>query len=168
MSTKLKLLGVDVASIGDAHAETSGAIVYSYQNGELEVYKRIVVSEDKKYLLGTVLVGDASSYNILLQYYLNGIELPEYPDTLILPDRSNESLNLGIDALPATAIVCPCYNLSKGSICNAIAAGCTTVDELKVETRAATGCGSCVSLLESILDSELADEVNTDLCEHFV
>ncbi|OYV17447.1 MAG: nitrite reductase (NAD(P)H) large subunit [Methylococcaceae bacterium NSP1-1] len=67
MSTKLKLMGVDVASIGDAHAKTQGALVYTYQNGASEVYKRLVVSQDKKQLLGAVLVGDASGYGTLLQ-----------------------------------------------------------------------------------------------------
>ncbi|MEI6709347.1 MAG: FAD-dependent oxidoreductase [Methylococcales bacterium] len=95
MSTKLKLMGVDVASIGDAHARSQGALVYSYQNDASEVYKRLVVSEDKKYLLGAVLVGDASGYSTLLQYCLNAIELPENPEALILPHRSDESVGLG-------------------------------------------------------------------------
>jgi len=58
MSTKLKLNGVDVASIGDAHASTPGALVYNYQNGVDGVYKRLVVSQDNKQLLGAVLVGE--------------------------------------------------------------------------------------------------------------
>ena len=170
MSTKLKLMGVDVASIGDAHARSQGALVYSYQNDASEVYKRLVVSEDKKYLLGAVLVGDASGYSTLLQYCLNGIELPENPDALILPHRSDESVGLGPDALPASATICSCYNVSKGNLCSAIEAGCTTVDGLKKETQAATGCGGCAALVKSVLNSELAKqgyEVNTDLCEHF-
>ena len=170
MSTKLKLMGVDVASIGDAHARTQGALVYSYQNDASEVYKRLVVSEDKKYLLGAVLVGDASGYSTLLQYCLNGIELPENPDALILPHRSDESVGLGPDALPASATICSCYNVSKGKLCTAIDAGCTTMDGLKKETQAATGCGGCSALLKSVLNSELAKQgvaVNTDLCEHF-
>ena len=87
MSTKLKLMGVDVASIGDAHAKTQGALIYTYQDGSSEIYKRIVVSADKKNLLGAVLVGDSSGYGTLLQYCLNGIELPENPDALILPKK---------------------------------------------------------------------------------
>jgi nitrite reductase (NADH) large subunit len=170
MSTKLKLMGVDVASIGDAHAKSQGALVYSYQNGSNEIYKRLVVSADGKKLLGAVLVGDASGYNTLLQYYSNGIDLPENPDALILPSRSDESVGLGVDALPASATICSCYNVSKGDICTAIDAGCTTIDGLKKQTQASTGCGGCGSLLKSVLNSELAKqglEVNTDICEHF-
>ncbi|MGR9086252.1 MAG: nitrite reductase large subunit NirB [Gammaproteobacteria bacterium] len=170
MSTKLKLMGVDVASIGDAHARTPGAMVYTYQNGASEVYKRLVVSQDAKYLLGAVLVGDASGYNTLLQYCLNGIELPKNPDSLILPSRSDESVGLGPDALPMSATICSCYNVNKGDICQAIDAGCTTIGALKAETKASTGCGGCAALLKSVMNSELAKhgfEVSKDVCEHF-
>ncbi len=170
MSTKLKLMGVDVASIGDAHARTPGALVYTYQNGSQEIYKRLVVSQDKKQLLGAVLVGDASGYGTLLQYCLNGIALPENPDALILPQRSDASVGLGPDALPATAQICSCHAVSKGQVCSAIEAGCTSIGQLKAATQAATGCGGCAALLKSVLDSELSKlgvAVSTDICEHF-
>ena len=170
MSTKLKLMGVDVASIGDAHAKSQGALVYTYQNGASEVYKRLVVSQDKKQLLGAVLVGEVSGYGTLLQYCLNGIELPENPDALILPPRSDESVGLGPDALPLSAQICSCYDVTKGDVCQAIAAGCTSIGELKAETKASTGCGGCAPLLKSVMDCELVKhgiEVNTDICEHF-
>ncbi|KAF3976864.1 MAG: nitrite reductase large subunit [Methylococcales symbiont of Iophon sp. n. MRB-2018] len=170
MSTKLKLNGVDVASIGDAHATTKGALVYSYQNEVEGIYKRLVVSENGKKLLGAVLVGEASGYGTLLQYCLNEIDLPENPDALILPHRSDESVGLGSDALPATAQICSCFDVTKGQICSAIESGCMTIAALKSETKAATGCGGCLPLLKSVLDSELESAgiaVNTDLCEHF-
>jgi len=170
MSTKLKLMGVDVASIGDAHARTPGAMVYTYQNGSQEIYKRLVVCPDNKRLLGAVLVGDAGDYGSLLQYCLNGIELPEQPDALILPRLGDAPAGLGADALPATAQICSCHNVGKGDLCSAIAAGCTTVNALKAETKAGTGCGGCLPLVKSVLNAELAKQgvaVNTDLCEHF-
>jgi nitrite reductase (NADH) large subunit len=170
MSTKLKLMGVDVASIGDAHAKTPGALVYTYQDGKAEIYKRLVVSADQKQLLGAVLVGDAENYSSLLQYCLNGMPLPEQPDSLILPSRSAQPVGLGADALPDTAQICSCYAVSKGEICTAIAGGCNSVAELKAETKAGSGCGGCSSLLKSVLDSELKKAgvaVNTDICEHF-
>lgn len=170
MSTKLKLNGVDVASIGDAHANSQGALVYTYQNGADEIYKRLVVSADKKKLLGAVLVGDATGYGTLSQYYLNGIDLPENPDSLILPARSDESVGLGPDALPASAQICSCFDVTKGQICSAVEDGNHTLGALKECTKAATGCGGCSALLKSVLDCELAKsgfEVNTDICEHF-
>ncbi len=170
MSTKLKLNGVDVASIGDALANTEGCMTYTYQNGQEGIYKRLVVSGDGQKLLGAVLVGEASGYGTLLQYCLNDIDLPENPDSLILPHRSDESVGLGPDALPESAQICSCYDVSKGAVCSAIEGGCRTVADLKGETQAATGCGGCAALLKSVLDCELEKaglEVNTDICEHF-
>ncbi len=170
MSTKLKLMGVDVASIGDAHAKTEDALVYTYQDGAKEIYKRLVISADKKHLLGAVLVGDAEGYSTLLQYCLNKIELPENPDILIVPKHSDQSAGLGPDALPASAQICSCYDVTKGQVCEAIENGCATIPALKAETAASTGCGGCAALLKSVLDCELKKsgiEVNTDICEHF-
>jgi len=170
MSTKLKLMGVDVASIGDAQAKSQGALVYTYQNDGDKIYKRLVVSADKTQLLGAVLVGDASRYDQLLQYSLNGIALPENPETLILPTLSEQTAVIGVDALPANAQICSCYDVSKAQICDAIEGGCCSVSDLKAHTKAATGCGGCASLLKSVLDSELSKrgvEVSNDICEHF-
>ncbi len=56
LSAKLKLLGVDVGGIGDAHGRTPGARSYVYLDESKEIYKRLIVSEDNKTLLGAVLV----------------------------------------------------------------------------------------------------------------
>ncbi len=85
MSTKLKLLGVEVASFGDAHAKTAGSLSYFWADGPKGIYKKIVVSADGKRLLGGVLVGDSSDYATLLQMMLNAMPLPEAPEGLILP-----------------------------------------------------------------------------------
>lgn len=171
MSTKLKLLGVDVGSIGDAHVRTPGAQTYTYVDEPAQVYKRIVVSESGKKLLGAVLVGDNSDYDTLLQYALNGIDLPEHPDALILPQRDGSApVGLGPDALPETAQICSCYNVTKGDILSAMDGGCMSVADVKAETSASTGCGGCAALLKTVVDSELTKrgvEVNTDICEHF-
>ncbi|HWM70222.1 MAG TPA: FAD-dependent oxidoreductase, partial [Steroidobacteraceae bacterium] len=87
MSTKLKLLGVGVASIGDAHAATPGARAYSFIDERREVYKKLVVTEDGSKLLGAVLVGDTDDYGAWLQTMLNSLPLPEHPEDLILPPR---------------------------------------------------------------------------------
>lgn len=169
MSTKLKLMGVDVGSIGDAHAKTPGAMSYTYENQPLAIYKKIVVSEDGKNLLGAVLVGDCGEYDTLLQYMLNGIELPDAPETLILP-MATEAPSLGVDALPDTASICSCHNVSKGDVIAAIDNGACDLGSVKSCTKASTGCGGCSALLKNLVDSTLEQrglEVNTDICEHF-
>ena len=171
MSAKLKLLGVDVGSIGDANGRTPNCKSYVYLDENASVYKRIIVSEDGKSLLGAVLVGDTESYSDLLQYKLNGIELPKHPDALILPAHAGgEKVALGVDALPETAQICSCFDVKKSDIAEAVAAGHTTLDAIKMETSAGTGCGGCIPLVTQLLNSELAKngvEVKNHICEHF-
>lgn len=80
MSTKLKLMGVDVASLGDAQGSTPGSRSVQFVDERKQIYKKLVLSSDGKFLLGGVLVGDASEYGTLLQMMLNRIELPEAPN----------------------------------------------------------------------------------------
>jgi nitrite reductase (NADH) large subunit len=171
MSTKLKLMGVDVASIGDCHARTEGALCYSYNDEVNQVYKKIVVSADKKLLLGAVMIGDADDYGNLLQLALNSIELPKNPEALILPSLDGmEKPALGTDALPDTAQICSCNDVSKGAICCSVRDGAQTIGDVKGATTAATACGGCTALVTQVMNAELANlgvEVNTDICEHF-
>ncbi|TYK64969.1 nitrite reductase large subunit NirB [Colwellia echini] len=169
MSTKLKLMGVEVGSIGDAHAKTEGALTYTYENQPEGVYKKIVVSADKTRMLGAVLIGDTGDYDTLLQYMLNGIDLPESPEGLILPMGSDKP-TLGVDSLPATASICSCHNVTKGDIIDSIDAGACTVAEVKSCTKAGSGCGGCAALVKSVADNEFEKrgvEVKKDICEHF-
>ncbi|MEM6051831.1 nitrite reductase large subunit NirB [Erwinia sp. P7711] len=170
MSAKLKLLGVDVGGIGDAHGRTPGARSYVYLDESKEVYKRLVVSKDNKTLLGAVLVGDTSDYGNLLQLMLNAIELPENPDALILPAHAGSKPAIGVESLPDTAQICSCFDVTKGDLIAAVQGGCHTVAALKAETKAGTGCGGCVPLMTQVLNAELSRqgiEVNHHLCEHF-
>ncbi|WP_016914728.1 nitrite reductase large subunit NirB [Vreelandella stevensii] len=171
MSTKLKLLGVDVGSIGDAHGtQNPGARMFRYLDPLTQVYRKLVVSSDGKKLLGAMLVGDNSVYDTLLQYYANGIPLPKEPAALILPQQSGAASVLGPDALPETAMICSCHNVTKGRICSAIDEGASDLASVKGATKASTGCGGCTSLLKSVVDHELTArgvEVDTSICEHF-
>ena len=169
MSTKLKLLGVDVGSIGDAHGNAEASIGFTFSDERDQVYKRLIVSADGKTLLGAVLVGDCADYDDLLQYFLNGIELPVEPEGLILPNVGGVPM-LGAAALPATATICSCHNVSKAAIAAAFDGGCCSLGEVKAETRASSGCGGCAALLKNVVDDEMAArgmEVNSSICEHF-
>lgn len=169
MSTKLKLLGVEVGSIGDAHGKTPDALAYVYENQPEGIYKKIVVSADKSKLLGAVLVGDTAEYDTLLQYMLNELALDETPEALILP-MAGEKPSLGADALPDTAVICSCHNVTKADIVSSMDDGAVDVGAVKSCTKASSGCGGCAALLKSVVESEMTRrgvEVNTDICEHF-
>ncbi|HEV3431627.1 MAG TPA: nitrite reductase large subunit NirB [Paraburkholderia sp.] len=171
MSTKLKLMGVDVASIGDAHGKTPGSRSYRFADERREVYKKIVVSECGKKLLGAVMVGDAGEYGTLLQMMLNGLELPEAPEFLILPQADGKAKPaLGVEALPDGAQICSCNNVSKAQICAAVREGATSIGAMKTATCAGASCGGCVPLVTQVMKSEMKRQgvaVNNHLCEHF-
>ncbi|SFM86777.1 nitrite reductase large subunit NirB [Rugamonas rubra] len=171
MSTKLKLMGVDVASIGDPHGAAAGSRSYQFTDERKQIYKKIVVSDCGKYLLGGVMVGDASEYGTLLQMMLNRIELPESPEFLILPQSDGQARPaLGVDALPETAQICSCNDVSKGALCRAVSDGATSIGALKSCTKAGTACGGCVPLVTQVMKAEmkkLGMDVNNHVCEHF-
>jgi len=170
MSTKLKLLGVDVASFGDAHATAEGALELVFADAVAGVYKKLVVSEDGKQLLGGVLVGDASAYGVLRPMVASGIELPDNPEELILPAGRGSGAELG---LPAEAVVCSCNNVTKATILDHVAREeqpCTDATCVTKCSRAGSTCGSCKPVVKKIVEDHFASVgkvVDRSLCEHF-
>ncbi|MDB5729060.1 MAG: nirB, partial [Noviherbaspirillum sp.] len=122
-------------------------------------------------LLGGVMVGDAGEYGTLLQMMLNRIELPEAPEFLILPQSDGKAKQgLGIDALPASAQICSCNNVSKGDLCAAVAGGACDIGALKSCTKAGSTCGGCVPLVTQVMKAEMKKQgmaVSNHVCEHF-
>ncbi len=171
MSTKLKLIGVDVASFGDPFGETAGSIPIAFQDKHNGVYKRINISHDGKYLLGGILIGDASQFNIFHQMVANKMPLPAQPETLIIGSPGKNEEGAGVKSLPETAQICSCENVSKGDlICQITEHGAISVDDLKKKTKACTGCGGCTPMVNDILKTtleSLGHKIKKTLCEHF-
>ncbi|MEN5074765.1 nitrite reductase large subunit NirB [Isoptericola cucumis] len=164
-ATKLKLSGVDVASFGDAHGRTSGAVEIVWADPVAGVYKKLVMADDARTLLGGVFVGDAAPYASLRP--MLGAELPGDPSAFLLPEGgSAPALELHDDAT-----VCSCNNVSAGTIRGAVDEhGCTDVAGVKACTRAGTTCGACLPLVTKLTRTELTKagvEVSNALCEHF-
>ncbi|MDZ7882902.1 MAG: nitrite reductase large subunit NirB [Mycobacterium sp.] len=165
MSTKLKLLGVDVASFGDAKGHTPNSLDVVVNDPVKQTYAKLVLSDDAKTLLGGILVGDASAYGVLRPMVAS--ELPGDPLSLIAPAGTGDGASaLGVGALPDIAQICSCNNVTKGDLKEAICGGCTDVAGLKKCTLAGTSCGSCVPLLKQLLEAEGVEQ-STSLCEHF-
>jgi nitrite reductase (NADH) large subunit len=169
LSTQLKLLGVDVASFGDAFAdETSGTaarrlVVEDRVRG---VYQKLVLSADGRRLLGGILVGDAAPYRGLLRATREGLPVPERPHELLFGAAAAPEETESDDAQ-----VCSCNNISRGAIRAAIAAQeLRSLGGVKACTKAGTGCGGCVPVVARILERELArggGAVDRAVCEHF-
>jgi nitrite reductase (NADH) large subunit len=173
MSTKLKLIGVDVASFGDPFCASVAHRTVVLADAVKGVYKRINVSEDGGRLLGGILVGEAESYNLLLQTAKNGLALPPNPEDLMLGARggSEGAKGCGVMDLPDHALVCSCEGVSKGTICGAIAdRDLSDVKGIKACTKAGTGCGGCIPMLSDLLTETMKVQGKTirkTLCEHF-
>jgi nitrite reductase (NADH) large subunit len=172
MSTKLKLIGVDVASFGEPFMPASKGHSIIFENKTQHLYKRINISLDGKSLLGGILIGDASDYNMLHQIYLNGMKIPEDASKLILPVSEGGSSFGSVLDLPDSAQVCSCESVSKGEICCSITEGdCTNLNDVISKTKVTTGCGGCKPMVTDLVNEtlkSLGKEVKQTICEHFV
>ncbi|MDQ4068000.1 MAG: nitrite reductase large subunit NirB [Actinomycetota bacterium] len=183
MSTKLKLMGIDVASFGDAFAREPGSEAITYRDPVANVYKRLVLGPERppergggppgrkgfRKVAGGMLVGDATVYQTLLQMCRGDMPTPDHPEELIFPATTAPTA-AGVGALAETATICSCNNVDKGTICAAVSAGCDNVGAIKACTKAGTGCGGCVPLVTEILRDEQRKAgvvVANTLCEHF-
>lgn len=172
MSTKLKLIGVDVASFGDNFITEPDCRTIIFEDTHKGVYKRINISNDGKYLLGGILIGDADAYSMLLQTVNNKLILPPNPEDLILGSRGGEeNASAGVMSLPDEALICSCEAVNKIDICNAVnLQGVSTVDGIKKCTKAGTGCGGCVPLIKDLVNGTLKENgvyIRNVICEHF-
>ena len=160
MSTKLKLLGVDVASFGDAHATTDGALEVVLNDPTKGTYAELVVSDDASTLLGGILIGDATAYGTLRP--LVGRPLPADPASLIAPHGAE----VGVGALPDEA---QSVLVQRGQ------QGCDLLGDLRRRVRRARDQGQhcCRNILWQLhSDAQAAAagsgvEQSKALCEHF-
>lgn len=192
LSTKLKLLGVDVASFGDFFADRDGpkflpgdrpsvdtgfdksheeelpvkALTYKDPFGG--VYKKYLFTMDGKYLLGGMMIGDTRDYLKLNQMVKGQKVLEVPPSQFILGAQKDGDENA--DDLDDDTQICSCHNVSKGDVVENVKNGtCTTISQVKSCTKAGTGCGGCMPLVQSIFNKamlEMGHEVSNHLCSH--
>lgn len=208
LSTKLKLLGVEVASFGDffadrdgptylpakvvaknkkkqANGETNGKTndaklltdglpppavkALTYKDPFQNVYKKYIFTMDGKYLLGGMMIGDTKDYIKLLPMVKNQKELEIAPSELILGAKQGD--DDGGDDLDDDTQICSCHNVTKGDVVNATKDGtCKSIGDVKSCTKAGTGCGGCMPLVQSIFNKtmvSMGNEVKNNLCPHF-
>ena len=163
MSTKLKLLGVDVASIGESRGFDKAQFVELTDN-QAGTYKKLWLDESGRYLKGAVLVGDASDYSLLLNQYLSGDELVG-PAVDLLQQEEGAGFEMKDDA-----IICSCHQVTKADIVASVQAGSHSLTEVKACTKAASGCGGCSALVQSVITQTMEEqglETEKGICCHF-
>lgn len=168
LSTKLKLMGVDVASFGDYELSEMTATPLIHHDPFDGVYKKLLFSRDGTKLLGGILVGDASDYGTLSAIAKSDGPLPAKPAELL---GMGDAVSVGVDSMSDDTQVCSCNNVTKGEIHAAIRdKELTTPGQVKFCTKAGTGCGGCMPMVTDLLHAQLAAagiEVKNHLCEHF-
>jgi nitrite reductase (NADH) large subunit len=171
MSTKLKLIGVDVASFGDPFTPPDRSHSIVMEDSINGVYQRINISQDGKYLLGGILIGNADAYNMLLQTCKNSMPLPPNPaDVLLGPRGGSATGGAGVDALPDEAVICSCESITKAAICQAVSDGNETLEAVKKCTKAGTCCGGCTPMVKDLISATMKAQgkyIRNVVCEHF-
>lgn len=172
MSTKLKLMGVDVASFGDTEVKDGETVAIVKNDPIAGVYKKLVFSADGTRLVGGILVGDAADYQVLLGMSKVDAPLGVSASDLVYGASGDGAGGATGDAyaLPDDFQVCSCNNVTKGDILSAIREGeLTTAGQVKNCTTAGTGCGGCMPLVTELFNKEMlasGKDINKTLCEH--
>lgn len=171
MSTKLKLIGIDVASFGEPAPSPEISRSVTFQDQYKGIYKKIHLSSDGKYLLGGILIGEADDYHMLLQICKNKMALPPAPESLILGNKTEQAGSAtDLGNLPDDAIICSCESVTKAAICNSVKDGKEQLSDIKQCTKAGTGCGGCIPMVKDLIEFTMKSEgkyVRHMICEHF-
>ncbi|HVY29299.1 MAG TPA: FAD-dependent oxidoreductase [Polyangiaceae bacterium] len=139
--TRLKVAGVEVATMGISEPERPEDDVLQIVQDRKDAYRKLIVRDRR--LVGAILVGDTSAAATLVQHFDRGDLLPEDPlEVLCQPT---------VAADPATRIVCNCHKVTEGQICEAVAQGAESVEAVSAATKACTGCGSCKNEIAQIV-----------------
>ncbi|MGY6501985.1 MAG: nitrite reductase large subunit NirB [Acidimicrobiales bacterium] len=168
-STKLKLLGVDVASFGRTIA-ADGDEELVLSDPIAKVHRKLVVETATGRLVGGLLVGDAEGFDLLALMASGDMPTPSDVVSYLAPAAASARPAAGLDALPDSAPICTCNAVTKGQICGAVADGARTAKEVGACTGAGTGCGGCIPTVTTLMHGELdrlGVVVDRRLCEHF-
>lgn len=164
VGTKLKVMGVELASMGDTKPANVDDEIVVYREPRHGVYKKLIIRAGK--IAGAILLGDVESAGTLMQMFLAGTPAPDRRADLLFGSPTGVSL-LRVADLPDNAQICNCNGVSKAQIVDAIEAkGCTSVSKVGACTKAGLGCGSCKTLVAQLLESYVG-EVGYDPSEHY-
>jgi nitrite reductase (NADH) large subunit len=159
MATKLKVAGVDVASMGIKAPEHPDDEFVQFSEPKHGTYKTIIVRDGK--LVGATLLGDTSKVAFLIQAFDRGLPLPDERISLMF-DIGTPTAAVGAAELADDAQVCNCNGVSKGTLVACVREGEKTVTGVMAKTRAGKGCGSCKSLVTQIVEWAADGDVEVD------
>jgi len=163
VATKLKVMGVNVASMGERDPQPGDEVV-KYEEAESGIYKKLIVRGGK--LAGAILVGDTDAYDDLAQKMKTSAALPARRAELLFGAPTESCATFSFASMPDDKQVCDCNGVCKGKIVEAIKGGKQTVQSVGKATRAGTGCGSCKKMIVGLIEA-VAGEVKADPAEAY-
>ncbi len=164
VGTKLKVMGVELMSLGDKEATQPTDEVVVYREPNRGIYKKLIVRDSK--VQGAILLGGLDGSDGLMQLFMREQKVPENRSELLFGDVKSSAM-VSVDDLPEHAQICNCNGVCKKDITAAILdQNCTSVAAVGAKTKAGKGCGSCRGLIAQIIESTLG-KVSYDSTEHY-
>ncbi|HYL98499.1 MAG TPA: nitrite reductase large subunit NirB [Blastocatellia bacterium] len=164
VSTKLKVMGVELAVMGEKEPASDSDEVITYAEPSRGVYKKLIIGDGR--LKGAILLGDGLAAPSLLQAFDRGTELPDNRSELLFPN-AGEDKPISLAYVPDSAQICNCNGVTKGRILEAVKAGHLSMKAVCNATRAGTGCGSCKPQVQGILEMASDGLVVEDPSAHY-
>jgi len=159
LATKLKVMGVELASMGITEPASDADEVIQFSEPKRGTYKKLIVRDGR--LVGGILMGDISKAAYLMQAFDRDSRLPDERLELLF-DLGAPAQKVTLDEMPADAQVCNCNGVSKGAIGACVADGARSGSAVMKATRAGMGCGSCKSLVNELVEWFCGGEAEED------
>jgi nitrite reductase (NADH) large subunit len=164
LGTKLKVMGVELASMGETKPASPADEVVVYREPKRGVYKKLIVRDGA--LAGAILLGETDAYPELLRLFLGGGKLPDRRSELLFGAPAEDASLLKVVDMPDSLQICNCNGVSKKQIVDAVRAGCGSVAKVGACTKAGTGCQSCKPAIARLVEA-YRDAAGADASEHY-
>jgi nitrite reductase (NADH) large subunit len=163
IATKLKVMGVELASMGRISDLQPTDEVVQFAEPARQVYWKAIVRDGK--VNAACLLGDLGPADDLMRMFQAGAPVPDRRLELFFTANS-EKKEASLADLPDSHQICDCNGVCKGTIVAAIKAGKCTLPAVGKATRAGTGCGSCKKLVKGLIEA-VAGGVTADPSENW-
>jgi nitrite reductase (NADH) large subunit len=164
LATKLKVMGVELASMGLTNPADDGDETVQFAEPRRGIYKKLIVRDSR--LVGAILMGEISKAAYLMQAFDRDSKLPEERVSLLF-DLGAPPQKVTLDEMPVETQVCNCNRVTKAGIGSCVAAGSRTATSVMKATRAGMGCGSCKALVGELVDWFCGGTAEEDPSVHY-
>ena len=164
IATKLKVMGVELASMGVTEASDERDEVVIFSEPKRGTYKKLIIRDG--ILIGAMMLGDLNKVAYLMQAFDRGTPLPEERLSLLF-DIGAPSVEATMLEMPDTAQICNCNGVSKGQIRKCVEVGKRSLKMVMEATRAGMGCGSCKKLVQEVVEWAAEGQIEEDPSIHY-